>query len=154
LTPEQLATVRAKVIDADTHTRGMTSGQRAIEKLACPLLSEGRCVAYEARPLACRGANSYDAEACRRGYENPTEDAVIPTYDPAAQTADAVRSGISNGAGQNRLDGTLLELIAALKIALETPNAGKDWSRGKPVFVPAHDLEMQEIIRRAREGLR
>ncbi len=44
-------------------------------KSACPLLEDGSCIAYAARPMACRIYLSTSVESCRRFYDNP-EDAV------------------------------------------------------------------------------
>lgn len=49
--------------------------------MPCPLLVDGRCACYEARPLPCRSLTSADATACRRAL---TGDAVPVPRDEAA----------------------------------------------------------------------
>jgi hypothetical protein len=43
--------------------RSLARGHRSHPR--CPLLVDDRCVGHPARPLACRGWNSADAQACR-----------------------------------------------------------------------------------------
>jgi Fe-S-cluster containining protein len=40
-------------------------------KSPCPLLFDGKCVAYEARPMACRIYLSTDVSTCEEYYNNP-----------------------------------------------------------------------------------
>jgi hypothetical protein len=40
-------------------------------KSACPLLEDGACIAYAARPMACRIYLSTSVESCRRFYDDP-----------------------------------------------------------------------------------
>lgn len=151
-TADELRAIGERVAAADDRTRGMTTDQRVRAQLACPLLEGGRCGAYEARPIACRGANSLDAAACQRGFENPEEDVSLPIYKPALQVTEALRNGIAAGVARGGLDGRALELNAALRIALQDPEAGKAWARGKPAFAAAVDAEIDEAARGARPG--
>jgi hypothetical protein len=61
----------------------------------------------------------------------------VPVYLPQQQLAAFVLDGLRAGLGENRLDATLLELTAALRIALETPTVEERWLAGEGVFVPA-----------------
>jgi Fe-S-cluster containining protein len=142
---EELQPIRERVAEADRKTRGLTAAERAAERLPCPLLEDGRCIAYEARPLACRGINSFDARACERTLDHPEEAVPLPLYQPQVQIADAVRTGVAVGAGRSTLDGRLLELNAGLRIALEDSGAGKVWVRGKNSFAPARDREIDRF---------
>jgi Fe-S-cluster containining protein len=105
--------------------------------LPCPLLVENRCSAYPVRPLTCRGYNSSDARRCERALD-PDSGACVPIYWPQQRLAAFVLDGLRAGLEENRLDGELLELTAALHIALETPNVEERWLSGERVFVPAH----------------
>jgi Fe-S-cluster containining protein len=100
------------------------------------LLVGDRCSAYPVRPLTCRGYNSSDARRCERALSSPGG-AEVPVYLPQQQLAAFVLDGLRAGLGENRLDATLLELTAALRIALETPTVEERWLAGEGVFVPA-----------------
>ena len=44
----------------------------------CPFLTGTRCGVYPARPLTCRGWNSYDANACESAYRKGPDEVVVP----------------------------------------------------------------------------
>lgn len=48
------------------------------DKSPCPLLRKGACMAYEARPMACRIYLSSDAGSCRHFYDNPEDEHSYP----------------------------------------------------------------------------
>jgi Fe-S-cluster containining protein len=47
-------------------------------KYACPLLENGACVAYEARPIACRIYLSTDVDSCLAFFNQPSKKESIP----------------------------------------------------------------------------
>ncbi len=150
LAKEALDAVRARVKAVDARTHGLSMDARAGLRQPCPLLEDGRCVGYEARPASCRGANSFDAAACEAGFSG--QDVPVPLYKPQQQIAEAVRGGVSNGAMMCGLDGRPLELVAALRVALENAGAADAWTRGRPVFERALDAEADAMIRAMLAG--
>lgn len=139
--PAALSRIKRRVKEVDKQTRGKTSDQRLALGLPCPLLdSEGRCVAYDVRPLSCAGTNSFDAEGCRKTLAKETTEPVA--HDPVLlRAASAVAAGVTEATFGSRRDGRILELVAALKIALDDPEAKSKWLRGEPVFQAAVDAE-------------
>lgn len=99
----------------------------------CPILKDGECSQYDARPAACRTAYSLDATACQRALLDPMESMIpIPEFSVVLRAAYAIA-----------LDGALLnagysliryELRTALDIALSLPDAEKDWLLGQEIF--------------------
>ncbi len=85
----------------------------------CPFLVEDRCSVYAARPLACRGWNSTDADACRRAYALGYDGVEIPVHarlrSTFANAGDAIARGIADrgGDGVVILRAELAELIDA-----------------------------------------
>jgi hypothetical protein len=61
----------------------------------------------------------------------------VPIYWPQQRLAVFVLDGLRAGLEEDRLDGELLELTAALRIALETPQVEQRWLSGERVFMPA-----------------
>ncbi|MBL8723746.1 MAG: YkgJ family cysteine cluster protein [Planctomycetes bacterium] len=61
----------------------------------CPLLREGACAAYAARPLACRSLTSSDAAACARGVAGtgdvPIDDVAFWLGQGAAAALEAAQ---------------------------------------------------------------
>ena len=47
-------------------------------KFPCPLLQNGACIAYQARPIACRIYLSLNVNSCVRFFKNPGKDDSIP----------------------------------------------------------------------------
>jgi Fe-S-cluster containining protein len=84
----------------------------------CVLLVDNQCSAYEARPLACRAANSVDAKACEAGHADNSRS--IPAYLPQlaiyGQTRDLIGQSLRTRGGPGPL-----ELSAALAIVLRVP---------------------------------
>lgn len=137
LSAEELRDVTKRVADLDDVTRGLDQDARFELRRPCALLVDGLCTSYEARPLACRGWNSLDADKCKAALDDP--DTLITTeVDPLQHfTTLAVDEGLSDGLEASGLKGGSLEFTAALRIALETPDALDRWLTGEDVFGPA-----------------
>lgn len=143
-----LAARLARVQGADARTRGLTRRERARAGVPCPMLDErGACSIHEVRPLVCAGWTSTDVGACERHFAAPDEVAAAPLHPPTYEIANAVLAGLGWAARERGLDAAPLELVAALRIALERPNAAERWLRGLPVFLAARDLEWQQALR-------
>jgi hypothetical protein len=138
--PGEVAAVAERVREVDAATRGKTRRERAGAAVACPLLVDGRCSVYEVRPLLCRGWNSLDARACERWLHDPTSPAA-PIHAASHEVANAVLAGLGLGGREVGLDATPLELVAALRVALENPDAAERLLAGDPLFQPARDAE-------------
>ena len=110
--------------------------RRSNTRTPCPLLVDNRCSVYSVRPLTCHGFNSSDAGACEasvRGNGQP----VKTIYAAQMRLTTLVLDGLRAGVTQAGLRGETVELAAALRIALEMPDAIERWLRGEPVFAPA-----------------
>ncbi|MGK3961808.1 YkgJ family cysteine cluster protein [Sorangium sp. So ce118] len=145
----ELAALAERVRAADAATRGLTRLERAEARVPCPLLDErGACSIHAVRPMVCAGWNSLDAAACERHFAAPAAVPTAPMHRPSYEVANAVLAGLGWAAKEQGLDAAPLELIAALRIALERPNAGERWLARLPVFAAARDAEWQEDRRR------
>ena len=80
----------------------------------CALLVEGRCSAYEARPMACRGWNSADSEACRLAAESGSASPSIPVHREVRDTALALSESLRDAAAALDLDASAVDLRRAL----------------------------------------
>ena len=139
-TDEQQASLFQRVKETDATTRGQPGEERVRSPVRCPLLVDGLCSVYAVRPVACRGASSFDADLCKRALTD-RDAGSIPNYQPQFLILGQAGMGFRAGAFQAEVEGRSLELVAALRIALERPNAGERWVRGLPVFSQAIDQE-------------
>ena len=160
-TPDELDAVAARLRAADDRTRGMAPLDRVSPDLPCPFLVDGRCSIYEARPLACRGTNSLDASACERSLHDPATRAAflagtvsVPCYLEPMRAFHAVTAGLQLALDQlHGLEGTPLELTAAMRIMLDDPDTmPQQWLDGKDPFAAAragddaHDPRERKLI--------
>jgi len=141
LDPDALAALAARVRAADDRTRGLSRRERALAGVPCPLLVDDACSIHEVRPLLCRGWTSLDAEACARHFADPDGAPVPQAHAPAYELASAVLAGLGRAAEDAGRDGALLELVAALRVAIERPTAAARWLARLPVFATARDRE-------------
>jgi Fe-S-cluster containining protein len=136
LSPEKQDEVRARVVQRDEERRGLSKDRWAVLRVPCPLLVEQRCSVYPVRPLTCRGYNSSDARRCELSVTKRLL-VEVPIYEPQQRLATFVLDGTRAGLAEAGLDAGLLELTAALRIALETPQAVERWLAGAAVFTEA-----------------
>jgi len=124
-----------RIKSLDDQTRGMRTMQRARKKLPCALLVDHRCSVYQVRPLACRGDNSMDAGQCEASYKQGHPAGINnQSWARQLQLALSVRAGMSAGLKESGLQSANLELTAALRIGIETPNALERWLAGERLF--------------------
>lgn len=135
--PEEMEALKARVHEAELQTRGMNSYERLFARVLCPLLSDGQCSVYPARPLVCRGYNSYNWAICAQDLNYPRSWRLIPHDSAQKNIYSDVLEGLSSGLKEEGLSSDFLELIAALHIALDQPDAGERWLAGEPVFQSA-----------------
>jgi Fe-S-cluster containining protein len=146
LSGAELGRLKKRVSEAVKQTRDTTAYQRAAMRMPCVLLDpEGRCIAYEARPAGCAGANSYDAEQCRTAHLSD-DDLPIDHYGLQRSIASAVAAGVTNAIADTAHDPRILELFKALRVVLDDPDAKSKWQRGLPVFETAVDREFAKRL--------
>jgi Fe-S-cluster containining protein len=134
LAAEEFHALRERVRRLDERRRELKAAGHAEPGLPCALLLDRRCSVFPVRPLTCRGFNSSDAAQCERfvaGGPPP------PIYAPQMRLSAFVLDGMRAGLAQVGLDGELLELTAALRVALEAPAAVERFLAGEPSFASA-----------------
>jgi hypothetical protein len=131
-----LAHIKARVAELAADPRIFSQDAKIAARIPCALLSEnGGCLGYEARPLACRGWTSTDADSCRRGLDDDSEP---PLLNPQlVRECAAVGLGLAEAASDHGLSGEMLELTAALNVALNEADALVRWASGAEIFAAA-----------------
>jgi len=101
--------------------------------IVCPLLGkDDSCVAFDARPLHCRGwclFSGEDGDHCLLAVSD------VGSLDSHAYTVGrGAEDGLSESLESAGLDGNVYELNSALSTALDKADAAWQWAAGKPVF--------------------
>jgi hypothetical protein len=136
LPPAERERITARAAELAADPRIFSEYAKAEAKIPCALLTDaGACAAYGARPLACRGWNSTDADACRRALDD--DSVATPMNSNLARECAVVGLGLRAAVMDAGLSGEILELTSALDIALRTPHALARWLAGEAIFAAA-----------------
>jgi Fe-S-cluster containining protein len=124
-----------KAIDAHIEATGsMDHKKRFNSRVQCPLLRDGLCSVYTVRPLACRTWHSFSVEKCQEDFEHPTDHTTAPVNVLALALSGNIRNGLAIALRAARLEYRSLELVRALKIALENPSLMTEWRENPKAF--------------------
>ena len=112
--------------------------QHATRNVQCPMLIEGRCSVYAARPHSCRRHHSQDLSVCQYTFDHPTD-----LESPAAHDRDLYRA--LTAAMQENIDVyfqlgfdvTIYELGTALLEAVSDPASWQRWQDREQAFLRA-----------------
>jgi Fe-S-cluster containining protein len=132
---DELGHLRERLARREARHRERQTTRRGAPPQPCALLVNHRCSVYPVRPLTCRGSNSTNPKKCEQFLTQPRT--VLPNYAPQHRLSAFVLDGMRAGVREAGLKGDLLELSAALRIALELPDAAERWLAGESVFAPA-----------------
>lgn len=102
----------------------------------CPMLKDGGCSVYPARPFMCRAHNSFDVTLCQRAVEED-ENIKVPLYHPQKAIFNQIQAGLALGFADHGYPIEKLTLRRAIRIALEDENALERWLAGEPIFMDA-----------------
>lgn len=152
-TAEQIDALKVSLADFDAEVAGLDVIGRAYRSRLCPLNVDTLCSVYPNRPLNCAAFHSFSLQACIDEAASPGSVAV--PADPERRMLQALHGQAMEAAllalGLGAAD---LELIPALRIALDDPDAGAKYLAGQPVFAAADQPELREALDRelARRG--
>lgn len=114
----------------------LTRDQHIRAGLACALLEDGGCAAYEARPAACRKYYSVSVTTCRDAFNDTAAPLTGPLeHDNLRLAGNAVALGFAKGLEEAGYNADMFELHHALKLALESNKPEKRYKSGKKPFV-------------------
>ena len=131
--------IRSLVKRCDEHRQRymlQTLKEQMVANNACPLLVNGRCSAYLARPFSCRNHHAQAVNPCREAFEKPE------MYLTTPGTEDKVVKGIGGivwmicGEIYSELgfDSRVYDLGCALYEALTNPKCEKRWRDKSTAF--------------------
>ncbi|MFZ5941218.1 MAG: YkgJ family cysteine cluster protein [Bacteroidota bacterium] len=78
LDPKVLEGITKRAGAKQAVTEKLSATARLQHKAPCPLLENGACMAYSARPMACRIYLSSDEGSCREEYRHPENTKTFP----------------------------------------------------------------------------
>jgi len=114
--PDAIASLKARARRYAEQMEGRRVEDPLNESVPCPLLVEGRCSAYEVRPLICRGYNSTNVDACRKAHDNA--DVLVPTFAILKDVTDGATVGAAQRLKAAGFNDSMVDLGTALNIAL------------------------------------
>ena len=125
------------LIEALRHSLDLQAGKskKEIARLrpSCPLLQDGKCLAYPGRPLVCRSMHSLDAKKCEAGYKN-RDLTSPPFYAHRHEVYFSISQGLLAGCLAVGCQSAPLELAQALLDFLTQERPMERWLRGEEVF--------------------
>jgi Putative zinc- or iron-chelating domain len=130
--PGQLDVVRKKAALLAQNPLIFSDSEKPRARISCALLhDDGSCSVYGVRPLPCRSWLSVDVESCKLHLDEQAEPRLVLA---AARTGRAIQLGLVKVMDDLGRRPYLVELTAALDIALNVPNAIDAWLAGEPTF--------------------
>lgn len=129
---DDMVALRHRIAEIVGPVAKLSSYDRAVSGIRCPLLVDNACSVYAARPLACRGWNSTDETACEEATKR--RGAMVPADMTQRMVAYGTAAGLEEAAREAGLKSRKYELVAALHIVLEDPSAEERWLSGEDVF--------------------
>jgi len=133
--PAQRQALHQRAQQSLARRAGLSKTAAALHRAAfpCPLLQEHRCLAYEARPLACRAMHSLDAAACYQELNDPLTP-VVPFYSHRHIVYVSLSHGLAQVGRTFGLQAGPLDLTQAILCLLDRPDAAVRWLMGERLF--------------------
>ena len=104
----------------------------------CPLLVDGLCSIYEARPMRCRGVNSLKVSVCERKSLDPEKSEPIPAIALQFRASTVFQAGLKQGMAKQTINSQSFDFGRALRIALVDAGALERSLSDGHVFLPAY----------------
>ncbi|HRQ63654.1 MAG TPA: YkgJ family cysteine cluster protein [Xanthomonadaceae bacterium] len=124
LSAADFASFRQRVETVQEHIAGLPKEAVLTTNIACPVLVDGRCSGYAARPFNCRSYHSLDRDACQQAFDHPTDTSLgHPQYAAVARVHEGVQGGLIAALAEAGYDSAQRELVSALHEALNDADA-------------------------------
>jgi Fe-S-cluster containining protein len=121
------------------HRDEVTKNMKVMEflnyKSPCPLLINDSCIAYSARPMACRTYISSSKEGCVKEYHNPADHDIFPDlYEFTIRAGRMINEGICVYLTEKKILTTEWQIESMLITAFEMKDSFERWIAGENVF--------------------
>ncbi len=131
----------------------LSADERLYQVLECPFLSRDLCTIYAHRPKACRSYHSYDVLRCIADKRDPRALVGVPQDPMRHELGSTVFDAMGEACQALGLEFYSLELVPAVRIALEEPDAASRWLAREKVFASAHRPELIALSLAATESM-
>jgi len=117
---EELAEVIAKTDTKHAITSQLSEDKVLLFKSPCPLLRDGSCSSYAARPMACRIYLSTKLETCLEFYRHPENEANFPALiDFPLRTGKMMNEGFRAALKESGIETAEFRMEEGLRITLK-----------------------------------
>lgn len=138
LAADAFAALKARIAEAASRLHVLPPHHVLRTNLPCPLLVDGTCSMYPARPLNCRAYHSRDPRACQASFAHPEDLSLThPQSTLIARANEGVQQGFVDALHGMAADIPQYELVTVLEEAFADPEARTRFARGEPVFLRA-----------------
>lgn len=145
----ELRELKQRIVAVNERTQGLTDEEWGLGHHPCPVLVQGRCSAYEMRPLDCRAYNSTDAAACADAAQDYSE-WDVPVDIGLMSKHKSAQAGLLQGLAAAGRRPRLVELTSALRVAFCDATSIERWLEGDDTFkraeLPASDPEQRAFM--------
>jgi Fe-S-cluster containining protein len=135
LPAKELQEIRERAASRDEVTKKMTAMEFLHYKSPCPLLMNERCIAYEARPMACRTYISSSRDGCALEYDNPADLDIFPDlYGFTIRAGRMINEGICAYLTEKKIIPSEWQIESMLTTAFKTEGSFDRWLSGENAF--------------------
>lgn len=132
--PERIRFVRDRARANRNRIDTLTVAEHRATNIPCPLLEDGKCSAYPARPATCRSFHSLNVKVCEAAYFDTNYSAPHPYDVPVLRQSVEFQRAITQAVAQQGFDVDRYEFNGALIEALSNADSRKRWQNGKRAF--------------------
>lgn len=147
--PRDLSQLKERILEKYEITSALNIIQLVSYREKCPLLKDDdTCIAYEARPTACRLHLSMNASSCEANCKDPANEEIFAElYEFPLRAGRIMNSGISKFLSEKGLISEEWTLEYHLSTLLNNNSITEQWIEGKYNFVlPEMTKEETEFL--------
>ena len=146
LSNNEIQVIRKNAHHRDAATKNMKVMEFLHYKSPCPLLVNNMCIAYTARPLACRTYISSSRDGCLKEYHKPADHDIFPDlYEFTIRTGRMINEGICAFLTEKHITPAEWQIESMLVTAFERNDAFDTWISGDNIF-QKRDYSDEEIF--------
>jgi Fe-S-cluster containining protein len=132
---KEIQEIKGRISMKNEVTQGMKVMEFLHYKSPCPLLVKGMCIAYKARPMACRTYISSGKDGCIEEYRNPSDMNIFPDlYEFTIRAGRMINEGIGAYLTQKQIFPTEGQIESMLFTSFERQDAFDFWIKGENIF--------------------